>query len=91
VQLDVAVREVVAERLLYWYRALAFDNGSVVTTTGFAILDVLDNVTTERLKDSITDTLLRANDSFVVDRNTILITRDFAGRSTQPCIPPGVA
>ena len=77
--MDVAVRSVVVERLRDWYLPLEFHNGSVLTTTGFTILSELSNLTTERLKDSITDTLLHANDSFVVDRNTILITRDLGG------------
>ena len=79
VQLDVAMRRVVSGRLTTWYLPLEFHNGSVLTTTGFTIISLLSNETTEQLKDSIVDTLLHSNDSFVVDRNSIIIAIDLDG------------
>jgi len=79
-QLDEAMRQVVSGRLRAWYLPLTFHNGSILTTTGFTILQLLNNHTIERLKDSIVDTLLQANQSFIVDRNSIIIARDLGGK-----------
>jgi len=65
-----------------WYRPLEFRNGSIVTTTGFTIINAISNTTKDDMKDSIKDTLLQANTSFLVDRNTIRIIRQFPGQSS---------
>jgi len=76
----VALRNVVSSRTIGWNRPLEFHNGSIVTTTGFAITSVIRNGTKEQLKDSIRDTLRKA--SFLVDRNTIRITRVYSDQSS---------
>jgi len=79
VQLGTAIRGVVDRRMLGWFRDIEFHNGSILTKAGFMIANVLSNITTERLKDSIRDTL---NSTFIVDPNTILITRLFGGEAS---------
>jgi len=65
-----------------WYRALEFHNGSIAATTGFTIFNILSNGTKDVIKDSITDTLSSAaNTSFLVDRNSIEIIRQFFSKT----------
>jgi len=83
-QLDVAMRNVVGQRLIGWYRALVFSSGSIVATTGFTIYGLIDSNTKNQLKDSITTTLMNSNistSSYLVDHNSIAIVRQFLGKS----------
>ena len=80
-QLDVAIRNVVGQRLIGWYRALVFSSGSIVATTGFTIYGLIDSYTKDHLKDSITTTLMNANTSYLIDQNSITIVRQFLGNS----------
>jgi len=68
-----------------WYRLLEFHNGSVVTTTGFTIYNLLSNETKEMLMDSINNTLslFKGNVSLLVDRNSIVISREFLGMTNH--------
>jgi len=80
-QLDVAMRKVVGQRLIGWYRALVFSSGSIVATTGFTIYGLIDSDTKDQLKDSITTTLMNANiSSYLVDHNSIAIVQQFLGK-----------
>ena len=75
----MAVRRVVKGRFGSWYRLLEFRNGSVVTTTGFTIYDLLHNDTKEELRGNISNilSLFEGNVSLLVDRNSIVISREF--------------